>query len=111
MKTFFILFSILYSFCAFAKETDSFAEQIKNIIIENKVIFSKSMNLPASIIRDDEMFNCYGTLSSNINSNLIGTCYLSDNGSIYILAVTEEITSDFKIIYPSFKYLSLSSEL
>lgn len=86
-------------------------ENIKNEILKNRSSFAELMKMPASMIVEDELTHCHGRLSSNRGSNLIGSCYFSDNGSIYILAVTEKVTKNYEIQYPVYQMLNLTSEL
>jgi hypothetical protein len=92
---------------------NSFAEtDIKNLILKHKENFAKKLDFStSSVIAEDELHHCYGYVSPNNSEHIIGTCYLNENGSTYLLAITEELSLDFKFSYPVFKTIILNQEL
>lgn len=86
-------------------------ERVKLEILKNKEHFSKLLSIPVAMITEDELNHCHGQNSANVEGNLIGSCYFSENGSLYILAITEKMTKSYKIKYPVYQVMQISSEL
>ena len=111
MKTFMKLLFLLLPLISHAQPPSVEGERVKLEILKNREQFSKLLSIPVAMITEDELNHCHGQLSSNADANLIGSCYFSENGSLYILAITEKMTKSYKIKYPVYQVMQITSEL